>query len=222
MILRGIIRGVPTGNVSIVDGKEIIDNRYKVEIPSLKTSQNSITTKSSAFFMDALLSYQPGNLNTYSIGEVVFLSITDQESLPIIIGKMYIGDNEKATDNINANTLSVVGQATLSKNTTIGELTYSDLDGALRRLSNVENVLDNLEEHYIPSLNNYLKKDITELATLTTNVPNEQAYAYVYANNIPYKITLNDLADRVITTVNSGETKDLNINQYGFIEIEGE
>ena len=100
--------------------------------------------------------------------------------------------------------------------------TYSDLDGALRRLSNVENVLDNLEEHYIPSLNNYLKKDITELATLTTNVPNEQAYAYVYANNIPYKITLNDLADRVITTVNSGETKDLNINQYGFIEIEGE
>ena len=210
MILRGIIRGVPTGNVSIVDGKEIVDNKYKVEIPSLKTSQNSITTKTSAFFMDALLSYQPGNLNSYSIGDVVFLSVTDQEELPIIIGKMYVGDNEKATDNINANTINVVGQTTLSKNTTIGELTYNDLDNKQNKkvtgswvvsTSNPKPMVDIILEH--PDIKMYYRAYTS--GTKKTDIANVIFYAsYGETQNI-YTLTLKYMnAGGSLTTIGSG------------------
>lgn len=139
MVTRGIIRGVPSGEVTIIDGVKTVDNKFKVEIPSLRTANNVTTTSINAFLTEALLCYQPGNLNSYRVDDVVFLSIGEPESLPIIIGKMYIGD-EEATNYSKDNTLEVVQKAILPEDTTIGELTYKDILCSLKEADNGDNV----------------------------------------------------------------------------------
>lgn len=139
MVTRGIIRGVPSGEVTIVDGVKTVDNKYKVEIPSFRTANNVTTTSTNAFLTEALLCYQPGNLNSYRVDDVVFLSIGEPENLPIIIGKMYIGD-EEATNYSKDNTLEVVQKAILPEDTTIGELTYKDILCSLKEANNGDNV----------------------------------------------------------------------------------
>ena len=130
MITRGIIRKVPSGNVTEVDGRRVVDNIYQVEIPSLRTANNTTNISNGAFLSDALLCYQPGNLNSYRVGDVVFLTIDAPETLPIIIGKMYVGD-EEATNFSKNNTLEVTDRANLPEDTTIGDVSFKDIKCAI-------------------------------------------------------------------------------------------
>ena len=130
MITRGIIRKVPSGNITEADGRRTVDNIYQVEIPSLRTANNTTNISNGAFLSDALLCYQPGNLNSYRVNDVVFLTIDAPETLPIIIGKMYVGD-EEATNFSKNNTLEVTDRANLPEDTTIGDISFKELKCAI-------------------------------------------------------------------------------------------
>lgn len=137
MVTRGIIKSVPSGEVTVIDGKREVDNLYKVEIPALRTANNTTTTSTSAFLSNALLCYQPGNLNSYRVGDVVFLSIGEPEALPIIIGKMFVGD-EEATNYSKNNSLEVVQKAVLPEDTKIGDISFKDLKCTIATTKNTD------------------------------------------------------------------------------------
>lgn len=135
MITRGIIIKVPSGEVTTINGTTKVDNLYRVEIPTLRTANNTTVTSTSAFVSDALLCYQPGSINSYRVGDVVFLIIDTPEALPIIMGKMFIGEEEATTFN-KCNTLEVTQTATLPENTIIGDISFKDLKCAIKDMTN--------------------------------------------------------------------------------------
>lgn len=145
MITRGIIRAVPSGEETYIDGKLQVDNLFQVEIPTLRTANNTTTTSTSIFLSDALLCYQPGNLNSYRVGDVVFLTIDEPESLPIIIGKMYVGD-EDATNYSKNNTLEVTQKAILPEDTKIGDISFRELKCTIKTASNGDGVYATQDE----------------------------------------------------------------------------
>lgn len=145
MVTRGIIRKVPSGEVTVIDDKRNVDNLYQVEIPTLRTANNITTTSTSAFLSDALLCYQPGNINSYRVGDVVFLSIGEPEDLPIIIGKMFVGE-EEATNYSKNNSLEVTQKAILPEDTKIGDISFKDLKCTIKTASNGDGVYATQDE----------------------------------------------------------------------------
>ena len=74
------------------------------------------------------LSYQPGSINGYNIGDVVMVDCVNEDwSTAVIIGKLYKGDEENPTTFHNIQSLQVSQNATLPTDTKIGDLTYQDL-----------------------------------------------------------------------------------------------
>lgn len=163
MITRGIIKKVPTGISQEINGNQIVDNKYLVEIPTFKTSNNTTQTNSSQFISEAILCYTPGNLNSYGVGDVVFLYVGDPEVLPVIMGKLYLGEEEPRNYS-KASTLYVSDKATLPNNTTIGSVTYDKLEKIYKDLSNVENILVNNGVVDLANTISEIEGDISDLS----------------------------------------------------------
>lgn len=104
--------------------KAIIKNRisnsnyYKIEIPSMQQVGSS-----DPFITAATVCYQPGNLYGYMPGDVVFIDFeADNTSSPVILGKLFLGDEQEATSHQNIKDLTVSGRTILTNNTKIGDM----------------------------------------------------------------------------------------------------
>jgi len=103
---------------------------YTVRIPLFETA-GSVPGKGTylnSSLFEATLSYQPGNLNSYAVGDCVFVVFEDSRmAKPVIVGRLYSGSEGKATDAVNASSLSVADKAVLPGDTTVGGVTVSKL-----------------------------------------------------------------------------------------------
>lgn len=124
MLVKGIVMS------QMIQGS----NKIKVRLPTFETA--GIDNK---VIIQALIAYNPGNLYSYNIGDVVIVSFEhDQVNQPIILGKLYTGPEDKASNYSFANSLEVTEKAVLPTTTTIGNLSYNDLVLAVNSAANSE------------------------------------------------------------------------------------
>lgn len=91
----------------------------------------------------ANVAYDPGNLNGFVVGDCVAVGFLDNTmDCPIILGKLYAGNEESATNFANANSLAVSDNATLPSNTTIGGVKFSDIKTKLNSLSDTRQIAE--------------------------------------------------------------------------------
>lgn len=119
MITKAVITEVST-----------LENKYIVNIPLFESpGVSSQTSKLSNTLFSATLSHEPSLTYAYNVGDVVFVSFEDDElDRPIILGKLYLTDEEiKDRGKLEVSTLKVHDQVTLPKSTIIGDIDFSKL-----------------------------------------------------------------------------------------------
>lgn len=169
MITKGIIEKITkSANDGII---------FDVRIPLLETANET-----GEFLLKAHLCYQPGNLEGYSINDVVYIGFeNDSLNKPVILGKLYKGSEKqlfqetdgslteeqlykKNSSNFSyCSSLEVVNSAILPNNTKIGDLTYDNIYGIYKtlehsntRLEQAENQLNLVDLHKLYNHNIYL------------------------------------------------------------------
>lgn len=74
--------------------------------------------------LEAVICYQPGNINAYQKGDIVIVAFLNNEiNTPIILGKLYQGKENKATNSGYDKDLVVTESARLPMDTKIGDYT---------------------------------------------------------------------------------------------------
>lgn len=93
----------------------------------------------------ANIGHEPGSVNGYSVGDCVVVGFLNNTlDSPIILGKLYTGDEPSATNFSNANSLTVTESATLPANTTIGGMSFLDMATKLNAFKDVKDGVDSL------------------------------------------------------------------------------
>ena len=110
-------------------------NLFKVRVPIFEQPGEL----NEGQIMYANLAYNPGNLNSYRIGDCVVVGFLDNKIFePIIIGKLLTNASEnKATNFSFANALYVESNAKLPAETVIGDISYSDIAELKRKVDNL-------------------------------------------------------------------------------------
>ena len=123
------------------------ENLFEVRLPIFeKAGTNADLHDTSGSYFEANLGYDPGNLNSYRVGDCVVVGFLDNKrDRPVILGKLYVGDEAAATNFSHSNTLVVTASATLPSNTTIGGM---QLDTILTNLRQTEHLSDVLSQIY--------------------------------------------------------------------------
>lgn len=114
-------------------------NKFIVRLPIYETVDNP--TEEALY--EATVSYVPGNLNVYRPGDCVFVSFEDNDpSKLIILGKLYLGDDEEAVAAQNAQTLDVSGTAQLSSDTYVGGVRIDKAFASKVDIQNIQQQVD--------------------------------------------------------------------------------
>ena len=121
--------------------KQKIGNKYAVRIPLFESAGNP-----QEVILTATLCYDPGNLEAYKEGDIVFVGFeNNQISSPVILGKLYTGiETETNTYSYNS-TLKTEVSAILPKKTSIGEFTPEQVYAALKSNQIYEERIKTLE-----------------------------------------------------------------------------
>ena len=181
------------------------DNTLQVRIPLFESATGTRNNQ----IVKCTVCYNPGNLNGYVIGDVVFVAFEDNEiDKPVVIGKLYLGDEKEATNHSYSNSLTVEGNASLPASTTIGNLDFV-------KIKNIFNELDILNT-YIDQLEDKIQKLNTEIAAI--NVPAQQATFTIIKDeltNINGRELTNYVSeDGTYTDSSSGVTYDIKTIKY--------
>ena len=119
--------------------KNINNNIFTIRIPIFETAGSN-----TEYTTEARLCYEPGNLQSYNINDVVFVAFENDEiNDPVIIGKLFTGKEEVSTTFSKNSALTVTGQTVLSENTKIGKLTYDDLYNLVQKVNLINDILSN-------------------------------------------------------------------------------
>lgn len=103
---------------------KISNSTYKVRIPIFErdVAEREIPT------YEATLSYNPGTLDSYREGDVVYVSFEDNDyANVVIIGKLYQGNEGQATSYQSAQSLNVAGETELTNETYINGVNINDI-----------------------------------------------------------------------------------------------
>lgn len=125
-------------------------NKFYIRIPIFETPGLNINQKLNNNIIEATLCYTPGSLDSYKEGDCVFITFeNNQLSRPIILGKLYIGEEEIATTYDFLNKLKVITEADLPDNTKIGDITYNDLFQLIQNQKILEDKINDIETNPI-------------------------------------------------------------------------
>lgn len=81
----------------------------------------------------------PGQYSSYAVGDKVYVGfVNDDLSYPVILGKIYQGLEDSSRSYINCQNLTVTGDATLPKTTSIGDITYKQIYNLFMRESSAQ------------------------------------------------------------------------------------
>lgn len=120
MITKAIIKRLNTEN----------DNHFIVYIPFLRKAND----KEENATLSATLCYIPGITNTFSVGDIVYVSFEENKaSNPVIIGKLFTGNDsdDSITTTMITRSLKTTQNTDLSINTKIGESNLSIINKKL-------------------------------------------------------------------------------------------
>lgn len=132
MITRGIIE------------KSIDEYRVKVRVPSVDRMSTSSVHTSTDNLNTAIFATLPGCEVHLQPGDVVIVSIDDSGDSAIILGYLYRMESVNKQCSYRADSLIVTDAATLSNNTTIGEVNSSEIACLKGVNENLQKQLDDL------------------------------------------------------------------------------
>ena len=128
MITKGIIREVP---------QNAEENIYKVWLPFF----DDPTEDATEIVLNTTLSEGAGILGGYSVDDVVYCAFEDNNnSRPVIIGKLSSPDTENTGGQINAESLTITGSANLPYNTRVNNIALGNV------LDNIVSINGNIIE----------------------------------------------------------------------------
>jgi len=118
------------------------DNTLSVRIPIFESA--SMTRDNQV--VECTICYNPGNLNGYKIGDIVFVAFEDNKiEKPVVIGKLYLGEEKEATNSGYMKGLEVTGNASLPAATTIGSLDFEDIKGLLYKIEHLNSYIEQID-----------------------------------------------------------------------------
>ena len=132
MITRGIIE------------KSIDEYKVKVRVPSIDRMSTSSLHTSTENLNTAIFATLPGCQVHLQPGDVVIVYIDDSGESAIILGYLYRVESVEKTCSYKADSLIVTDSATLSRNTTIGEVKASEISYLSGLTENIQKQLDEL------------------------------------------------------------------------------
>ena len=120
------------------------NNKYLVRIPLFEWAGEK-----QEFIEPATVCYSPGAVPAYKTGDIVFVSFENNNiGKPVIIGKLYIGDEDSKKDSvaIQGATLAIKTKAELPSDLKIGNIPASTLNYILKNYKLLEERVKKLEE----------------------------------------------------------------------------
>ena len=133
MITRGVIE------------KSIDDYRVKVRLPSIDRVTSSSIHTSTEDLNTAIFATVPGCEVHLQPGDVVIVSIEDDDQSAIILGYLYRLESIDKHCSYNMDSLVVENKAHLSKNTTIGDVKSTEISHLKGLNENLQKQLDDIK-----------------------------------------------------------------------------
>ena len=170
MLTKGYIVGLSTST----------NNKFKVRIPLFDSAgQDTLTNEDN--IVEATLCYEPSNLDSYEVGDCVFIEFeNDEESKPVIIGKLYTTDSKENRGLGNLSTLNVSSSATLPLDSTLGDVKLQAIIDSLKLSKANSDRIDQLDtggSEKINELTKLINNEISERKNadteLQTNIDKE-------------------------------------------------
>lgn len=129
----------------IIKSKIENSNKFKVRLPLFEVAGSV-----KEYILDATLVTIPGLYSSYLPGDVVYVSFeNDDISKPVIIGILSLQGLEEPEKRSYAgvNSLEVATEAKLPVNTTIGDIKQEKLAEAIRKIDNLEHLINQESEN---------------------------------------------------------------------------
>ena len=158
MLLKGQIKGY--------DGK-----KYLVRIPSFETPGDN-----QEYVTSAILAYSPGLYEGFVVGDIVIVGFENNHvGSPVILGKLYTGEEKLVHTNGHIASLQVNDRTILSEQFQVGQLTYEDLLNTKIATDIHEAKLQTLDEKtevtaYNPTLNYSTESTIAKIGDVDIKV----------------------------------------------------
>lgn len=130
---------------AIVLNKITNSNKYLVRVPIFETFTNTSDPNNltNASLFEATYAYQPGNTDGLAPNDVVYVGFENNDySNVVIIGKLYLGDENTATSHQNVNTLVVNGSTTLNGQVKINGVDFSLIDEHNQAIDDLFSITD--------------------------------------------------------------------------------
>lgn len=147
MITKGIVEDIVTPYL------------IKVRIPTLDGIEESAYGNSREELREATICTLNGTSNTVAKGDIVFVGFEDNDnSKPVILGHLQKSTTSDNKSNAILNDFTATGNITLSRNTSIGDISYRDLETLVLYLKNktdATGIYDDMAEYV---RNDVLKK----------------------------------------------------------------
>ena len=157
----------------IVELSTSTNNKFKVRIPLFDSAgQDTLTNEDN--IVEATLCYEPSNLDSYEVGDCVFIEFeNDEESKPVIIGKLYTIDSKGNRGLGNLSTLNVSSSATLPLDSTLGDVKLQAIIDSLKLSKANSDRIDQLDtggSEKINELTKLINNEISERETADTEL----------------------------------------------------
>lgn len=132
--------------------EEIIDTyKAKVRLPvfdALEGTQSGISNNNLCVATNIVIANMT---NPVSVGDVVFVTFEDNDnSKPIILGHLYKQKLSATKPNLSLGGLEATGTIKLSKFTSIGDVSYKEIQALIGINANIKDTVDNIRETYLP------------------------------------------------------------------------
>jgi hypothetical protein len=183
----------------ITTGKIVAINAavYQVRLPIFESAGIN-----KQCIVNCTLCYNPGNLNAYIINDLVYVGFVNNElSKPVILGKIYEGLENKATNFSYSSSLEVTEKAILPSDTTIGTISTKDII-ALINNQNTTNSSSSVTNELIEIYN----KDVVlspSVWTVSTDTANNAMMVYSDSDDFPLVVTTDGLSFIAVDTTDT-------------------
>ena len=128
--------------------KSVLPNnpyKYNVRIPIYENSASK-SLPNGEYILEAVVCYSPGTIGGFKEGDCVFVSFEDNDNgRPIILGKLYRGNEPTPSSYFQGDSLNVQTVAHLPSNTSIGSIPANKFQSLLNVEGDIQAQLDALK-----------------------------------------------------------------------------
>lgn len=122
------------------------DYKVRVRIPILDSSTNYKQSTSNSNLSEAIICTLPKCIFAPSVGDIVLIGFEDFDlGKPVILGCLFKESGNLSKLNIEVECLKANSTIQLSKDTTIGDITYKDLEEVVKLKNNFQSIIDTLK-----------------------------------------------------------------------------